>query len=53
MTAELQAARAAAQSAQTLGLLGVACGVLGLVAALVLWLTAPAADRASARGARV
>jgi hypothetical protein len=49
VTAEVQSARDAAQSAQTMGLLGVALGALGLVAALVLWITRP---RAIAIGSR-
>jgi hypothetical protein len=49
VTAEVQSARDAAQSAQTMGLLGVALGALGLVAALVLWITRP---RAIALGSR-
>jgi hypothetical protein len=49
VTSEVESARAAAQSAQTMGLLGVALGALGLVAALVLWITRP---RAIALGSR-
>jgi hypothetical protein len=41
VTADLQAARAAAQSAQTLALVGVGVGVLGLLVAVGVWLTRP------------
>ena len=41
VTTDIQAARAAAESAQTLALLGVGVGVLGLLAASGLWLTRP------------
>ena len=39
--AELQATRAAAQTAQTIGLVGVGIGILGLLAAIALWLSRP------------
>jgi hypothetical protein len=39
VTTDIQSARTAAESAQTLALLGVATGVLGLLAAAGLWLT--------------
>jgi hypothetical protein len=38
---EIQGARASAQSAQTVGYLGVGVGALGLLAAAALWLTRP------------
>jgi hypothetical protein len=41
VSTDVQSARAAAESAQTLGLLGVGTGVLGLLAAAMLWLTRP------------
>ncbi|HLZ31589.1 MAG TPA: hypothetical protein VKV73_30075 [Chloroflexota bacterium] len=41
IVAELQGTRAAAQTAQTIGLVGVGVGVLGLLAALGLWLSRP------------
>jgi len=41
IVSELQSARAAAQSAQTVGLIGVGVGVLGLLAAIGLWLSRP------------
>jgi hypothetical protein len=41
MVSELQGARAAAQSAQTVGFIGVGVGALGLLAALGLWLSRP------------
>jgi hypothetical protein len=41
VTAQLQAADAAAQRAQTIAYIGVGLGVLGCLAALVLWLTRP------------
>jgi hypothetical protein len=41
MVSELQATRAAAQSAQTVGLIGVGVGVLALLAAVVVWLSRP------------
>ena len=40
-TADLQAARATAQSAQTLAMVGVGVGVLGLLVAVGVWLTRP------------
>ncbi|MCA1644763.1 MAG: hypothetical protein LC797_04565 [Chloroflexi bacterium] len=43
VSAELQSTRTAADSAQTLALLGVATGVLGVLAAFTLWLTRPRA----------
>ncbi len=49
--ADIQSARAAAQSAQTVGMIGVGVGVLALLAALAVWLTRPRLDavRVSAR----
>jgi hypothetical protein len=41
VTTDIQSARSAAESAQTMALLGVAVGVLGLLAAAALWLTRP------------
>src|SRR5216683_6927557 len=41
VTTDIQSARSAAESAQTMALLGVAVGVLGLLAAGGLWLTRP------------
>jgi hypothetical protein len=41
IVSELQAARAAAQSAQTVGLVGVGVGVLGLLVAVAAWLARP------------
>ncbi len=41
MVSELQGARAAAQSAQTVGFIGVGVGALGLLAAFGLWLSRP------------
>ena len=41
VTTDIQSARTAAESAQTLALVGVAAGVLGLLAAAGLWLTRP------------
>jgi hypothetical protein len=41
VNAEVQSARSAAQSAQTIGYLGVGIGALGLLAAAALWLTRP------------
>jgi hypothetical protein len=41
VTTDIQSARSAAESAQTLALLGVAVGILGLLAAAALWLTRP------------
>ena len=41
VAADIQAAHAAAETAQTFGLLGIAAGVVGLLAALTLWLTRP------------
>jgi hypothetical protein len=41
VSSDVQAARSAAQSAQTLAMLGVGVGVLGLLAALAVWLTRP------------
>ena len=38
---DIQSARSAAESAQTMALLGVGTGVLGLLAAAALWLTRP------------
>jgi hypothetical protein len=51
VTAQLDAARAAAQSAQTMGVLGVAFGALGLLTAIVVWLTRPR-SRAVTLGSR-
>ncbi|HEV7664280.1 MAG TPA: hypothetical protein VGQ62_12140 [Chloroflexota bacterium] len=44
MSADVQSARAAAQSAQTMGLIGVGAGVVGLLAAVAVWLTRPKRD---------
>jgi hypothetical protein len=41
IVSELQSTRAAAQSAQTVSLVGVGVGVLGLLAAIGLWLSRP------------
>jgi hypothetical protein len=41
IVAELQGTRAAAQTAQTIGLIGVGVGVVGLLAAIGLWLNRP------------
>jgi hypothetical protein len=41
VTTELQSARSASQLAQTIGFVGVALGLLGLLAALAVWLTRP------------
>jgi len=41
IVSELEAARAASQSAQTVGFIGVGVGLLGLLAALGLWLIRP------------
>jgi hypothetical protein len=41
IVAELQGARAAAQTAQTIGLIGVGVGLVGLLAAIGLWLSRP------------
>jgi hypothetical protein len=41
IVAELQGTRAAAQTAQTIGLVGVGVGVIGLLAAIGLWLSRP------------
>ena len=41
IVAELQGTRAAAQTAQTIGLVGVGVGVVGLLAAIALWLSRP------------
>lgn len=41
IVSELQGARAAAQSAQTVAFIGVGVGVLGLLAAIALWLSRP------------
>jgi hypothetical protein len=41
VNAEVQAARATAQGAQTTALVGVGVGALGLLAAIVVWLTRP------------
>jgi hypothetical protein len=41
IVAELQGTRAAAQSAQTVGFIGVGVGVLGLLTAIGLWLSRP------------
>jgi hypothetical protein len=41
VTTDIQSARSAAESAQTMALLGVAVGVLGLLAAAAVWLTRP------------
>jgi hypothetical protein len=41
MVSELQAARSAAQSAQTVGFIGVGVGGLGLLVAIGLWLSRP------------
>jgi hypothetical protein len=41
IVAELQGTRAAAQTAQTIGLVGVGFGILGLLAAIALWLSRP------------
>jgi hypothetical protein len=43
VTADLQAARATAQSAQTLAMVGVGVGVLGLLVAVGVWVTRPRA----------
>jgi antitoxin (DNA-binding transcriptional repressor) of toxin-antitoxin stability system len=45
VSADIQAARAAAQSAQTMGMIGVALGVLAVLAAGALWLTRPRGGR--------
>jgi hypothetical protein len=52
VTADVQAARSAAQSAQTMGMLGVGVGVLGLLAAIAVWLTRPRADSPAIRAQR-
>jgi hypothetical protein len=44
---ELQAAQSASQSAQTIAYVGVALGVLGLVAACLAWLTRPRSSHVS------
>lgn len=41
IVAELQGTRSAAQTAQTIGLVGVGIGLLGLLAAIGLWLSRP------------
>jgi hypothetical protein len=41
VNADLQAVRSTAQSAQTMGLVGVGLGALGLLVAVVVWLTRP------------
>jgi len=41
VTSDIQSARSAAESAQTMALLGVAVGVIGFLAAAALWLTRP------------
>jgi hypothetical protein len=41
IVAELQGTRAAAQTAQTIGLVGVGIGILGVLAAVALWLSRP------------
>jgi hypothetical protein len=41
LSADIQSARAAAQSAQTFGMIGIGVGVLGLLAALAVWLIRP------------
>src|SRR5438132_696979 len=41
VTADLQVARATAQSAQTIAMAGVGVGVLGLLVAVGVWLTRP------------
>lgn len=41
VSADIQAARSAAESAQMMGMLGVAAGVLGLLAAGAVWLSRP------------
>jgi hypothetical protein len=41
LSADIQGARSAAESAQTMGMLGVAAGVLGLLAAVAVFLTRP------------
>jgi hypothetical protein len=41
VNADVQSARAAGQSAQTTALIGVALGVLGILAAAAVWLTRP------------
>jgi hypothetical protein len=41
VTADIQTARSAADSAQTLGMLGVGTGALALLAAVALWLSRP------------
>jgi hypothetical protein len=50
-TADVQSAKAAAQTAQTAGMIGIGVGVLALLVAVVVWLTRPRADsmRVSAR----
>jgi hypothetical protein len=52
VTSDVQAARSAAQSAQTMALLGVGVGVLGLLAAIGVWLTRPRGDRSAIRAQR-
>lgn len=42
--ADVQSARAAAQSAQTFGMIGIGVGVLALLVAVAVWLTRPRAD---------
>ena len=41
VSSDIQSARSAAESAQTMALLGVAVGVIGFLAAAALWLTRP------------
>ena len=42
--ADIQAAKASAQSAQMAGIIGIAVGVLALLVALGVWLTRPRSD---------
>ena len=52
VAADVQSARSAAQSAQTLALVGVGAGVLGLLVAIAVWLTRPRVDSAAIRAQR-
>jgi hypothetical protein len=52
VTAEVQAARAAAQSAQTAGTIGIALGALALLGAVAVWLTRPRSSTAAVSARR-
>lgn len=52
LSADIQSARATAQSAQTVGLIGIGVGLLGVLAAIAVWLTRPRRDALSVTSRR-